>query len=313
MDLGGWLRGLGLAQYEAAFRDNEIDEAVLQHQTAEDLEELGVGSVGHRRKLLAAIAALGTPAPSEAVPTPSPASAPTKAREVSAERRPITAMFCDLVGSTGLAAKLDAEDWRNLVSAYLDEASAAVTGLGGHVPKGARTLTPFVGREEDLARLLRRWERADRGWATHTDRRRAGLRKIAAPGRISSQARRDAAHLGRMERLAAFAEHPAAPDHRMGAAKVRDRHARRAAARRSRSLARTGQARSWRIRPVAGPAPRHPAAAGTRREPRAGGDAEEAAGRAPGLDHRRRARSQSCSRSRTFSGRTRPGSTSCGR
>jgi class 3 adenylate cyclase len=85
--------------------------------------------------LLAAIAALATPTSSEPIrPQPSPAL-PTKVPEVSAERRPITVMFCDLVGSTRIAAKLDPEDWRNLVSAYLDEASAAITSIGGHVLK----------------------------------------------------------------------------------------------------------------------------------------------------------------------------------
>ena len=130
MDVGGWLRGIGLDKYEAAFRDNGIGEAVLPHLTVEDLREIGVATVGDRRMLLAAIAALATPTSAE----PSPAR-PTIAPQVLAERRPITVMFCDLVGSTSLAAKLDPEDWRNLVNAYLDEASKAVTGLGGHVLK----------------------------------------------------------------------------------------------------------------------------------------------------------------------------------
>jgi class 3 adenylate cyclase/tetratricopeptide (TPR) repeat protein len=135
MDIGGWLRGLGLARYEAAFRENEIDAEVLPHLTAEDLRDLGITTVGHRRKLLAAIAALPMPALSESVPPSSTPSAPRKAHEVSAERRPITVMFCDLVGSTSLAAKLDAEDWRDLVGAYLDAASAVVEKFGGHVLK----------------------------------------------------------------------------------------------------------------------------------------------------------------------------------
>jgi class 3 adenylate cyclase len=136
MDVGGWLRGPGLGKYEAEFRDNGIDESVLPHLTLEDLKELGVGSVGDRRKRLTAIGALSSPTPSEhaASSRPSPAP-PKKISEFSAERRPITVMFCDLVGSTGLAARLDPEDWRNLVNAYLDEASAAVTTLGGHVLK----------------------------------------------------------------------------------------------------------------------------------------------------------------------------------
>jgi len=135
MDVGGWLRNLGLDKYEAAFRENGIDEQVLRHVTAEDLREIGVATVGDRRKLLAAIADLAALSPSaEPLPPPSPAALP-KTPVDSAERRPITVMFCDLVGSTALAAKLDAEDWRTLVNTYLDEASAAVSGLGGHVLK----------------------------------------------------------------------------------------------------------------------------------------------------------------------------------
>ena len=161
MDVGGWLRGLGLGKYEAAFCDNGIDEAVLPHLTVEDLKELGVASVGDRRKLLAAIGTLGSPTRSEqAASTPPSPEPPKKVPEVSAERRPITVMFCDLVGSTSLAAKLDAEDWRNLVNAYLDEASAAVTGLGGHVLKrlgdGLMALFGYPhAQENDAERAVR--------------------------------------------------------------------------------------------------------------------------------------------------------------
>src|SRR6516225_8878404 len=100
MDVGGWLRSLGLDKYEAAFRENGIDEQVLRHITAEDLREIGVATVGDRRKLLAAIAELAAPS-TEPRPPPSP-NVPPKSPEVSAERRPITVMFCDLVGSTSL-------------------------------------------------------------------------------------------------------------------------------------------------------------------------------------------------------------------
>ena len=134
MDIGDWLRRIGFGQYEAAFCDNGIAEAVLPHLTVDDLKEIGVATVGDRRMLLAAIAALASPTYAEPTgPQPSPRR-PTNL-EVYAERRPITVMFCDLVGSTSLAATLDAEDWRSLVNAYLDEASAAVTNLGGHVLK----------------------------------------------------------------------------------------------------------------------------------------------------------------------------------
>ena len=140
MDVGVWLRSLGLGQYEAAFRDNAIDGAVLPKLTLDDLKDLGVAIVGHRRKIISAIEELNAASSARAegvnaVPTQS--HAPVGASSDAAERRPITVMFCDLVGSTSLAARLDAEDWRNLVGSYLDEASQAVTGFGGHVLKGS--------------------------------------------------------------------------------------------------------------------------------------------------------------------------------
>jgi hypothetical protein len=128
MDVGDWLRSLGLGQHEALFRENEIDAEVLPELTEADLEKIGV-PLGHRKRLLKAIANLGA-AEAPAKPTIPPPMA--SSRDV-AEHRPITVMFCDLVGSTSLAAKLDPEDWRNLVGSYLDAASAAVTSLGGHV------------------------------------------------------------------------------------------------------------------------------------------------------------------------------------
>jgi class 3 adenylate cyclase len=135
MDVGGWLRGLGLGQYEERCRDNRIDADLLPRLTADDLKDIGVSVVGDQRRLLDAIAALAGARSPPDVPGSPVKPSPPKDREVSAERRPITVLFCDLVGSTGLAAKLDPEDWRNLVNAYLDEASKAVTGLGGHVLK----------------------------------------------------------------------------------------------------------------------------------------------------------------------------------
>jgi hypothetical protein len=112
MHLGGWLRSLGLKQYEAAFRENAIDDAVLPKLTAEDLKDLGVGLVGHRRKLLDAIAALraesDVKAPSFA-PPPTAAATAAPAVEAAGERRHVTVLFCDLVDSTGIAMRLDAE------------------------------------------------------------------------------------------------------------------------------------------------------------------------------------------------------------
>src|SRR6516225_1165741 len=103
MDIGDWLRKLALEQYETAFRENNIDDTILPSLTTEDLKELGVGSVGHRRKLLEAIAALRADTSAKTVPTaPAAAAAPTSApaAEAAGERRYLTVMFCDLVGST---------------------------------------------------------------------------------------------------------------------------------------------------------------------------------------------------------------------
>ena len=354
MDVGGWLRGLGLGKYEESFRANAIDADLLPRLTVDDLKDIGVSVVGDRRRLLDAIAVIAGAGPPADVPASPTKSAPSKGLQASAERRPITVMFCDLVGSTSLAAKLDAEDWRNLVNAYLDEASAAVTGLGGHVLKklgdglmalfgypqaqendaeravraalaiqraladlnarnarsgapelsarigiecgsvvvdangevfgeapnvaarvqaaaepgsvlvtgsvqrqvaglfvveekgahelkgvaqplslyrvvrasgggrsgGARALTPLVGREEDL-RSPKRGAGNARGQGEGQlvlDRRRARHRQVAAHRGVPRSARGDATHLGRMERLAAFAEYAAASNRRMGPA-----------------------------------------------------------------------------------------------
>src|SRR5215467_6286878 len=102
MDIEGWLRSLGLERYEAAFRENEIDDTILPRLTAEDLKELGVGPVGHRRKLLDAIAALRADLnTSTSLPAPSPTAPSIAARatplimEAVGERRHLTVMFCD--------------------------------------------------------------------------------------------------------------------------------------------------------------------------------------------------------------------------
>src|ERR1700722_18700465 len=134
MDVGGGVRGLGLGRCAANFAANKI-QADRARLTDADLKDIGVSALGDRLRLLDAIAALVRAKPPADVPASASKSAPPKGPEVSAERRPITVMFCDLVGSTSLAAKLDAEDWRNLVIAYLEEATKAVTGLGAHVLK----------------------------------------------------------------------------------------------------------------------------------------------------------------------------------
>ena len=117
MDLGGWLRSLGLERYEAAFRENEIDETVLPSLTAEDLKDLGVGLVGHRRKMLDAIAALRADATAKRPLPQAPATIERPLKD-TAERRQVTVMFSDLVGSTALSARMDPEDLREVISAY---------------------------------------------------------------------------------------------------------------------------------------------------------------------------------------------------
>ena len=134
MDVGGWLRRLGLEQYEAAFRENEIDDTVLPRLTAEDLRELGVGSVGHRRKLLDAIASLraevSAPAPLSDLPLVT-----DKAAQDNAERRQVTVMFADLVGSTALSTRMDPEDLREIISAYQRCVTKTVRRFGGFVAR----------------------------------------------------------------------------------------------------------------------------------------------------------------------------------
>jgi hypothetical protein len=120
MDVSDWLRKLGLERYEAAFRDNEIDWDALPKLTAEDFKDLGVVLGGHRRKLLKAIATLREGrAPVAPV----------------AERRQLTVMFCDLVGSTKLAARLDPEDLREVIAVYHRAVDEIVAGLEGFVAK----------------------------------------------------------------------------------------------------------------------------------------------------------------------------------
>jgi class 3 adenylate cyclase len=133
MDIAEWLKGLGLPQYVEIFVAEGIDLSVVGSLSDQDLKDLGVALMGHRRKIITGAAELKNAGPA-CVPTVT-ARASSPLPKADAERRPITVMFCDLVGSTSLAAKLDAEDWRDLVGAYLDEATGAVDQYGGHVLK----------------------------------------------------------------------------------------------------------------------------------------------------------------------------------
>ena len=159
MDVGGWLRRLGLEQYEAAFRENGISEKVLPNLTAEDLKDLGVGMVGHRRMLLDAIVALRAEA---SAPTPLSDAPPAtdKAAKDTAERRQVTVMFSDLVGSTALSTRMDPEDLREVISAYQRCVAETVRRFGGFVARymGDGVLIYFgypAAHEDDAERAVR--------------------------------------------------------------------------------------------------------------------------------------------------------------
>src|SRR6478672_6638285 len=159
MDVKGWLRRLGLDQYEVAFRENKIDDTVLPSLTAEDLKDLGVRFVGDRRKLLDAIAALRAEA--RAPTSLSDAPPPTdKAAKDTAERRQVTVMFSDLVGSTALSTRMDPEDLREVISAYQACVADTVVRFGGFVAKymGDGVLVYFgypTAHEDDAERAVR--------------------------------------------------------------------------------------------------------------------------------------------------------------
>src|SRR5438874_5913480 len=129
MNVAAWLQGLSLERYEPLFRDNEIDWEVLSKLTSDDLKEIGVVAVGHRRKLLDAIAALGAAVP------PAVVAAAVVDAPADAERRQLTVMFCDLVGSTALASRIDPEDLREVLGTYRAAVADVVSGFGGYVAK----------------------------------------------------------------------------------------------------------------------------------------------------------------------------------
>ena len=177
--IADWLEKLGMSEYAQRFAENRIDFSILRELTDQDLKDLGV-VLGDRRKMLRAIAYIDgikkdapaartkikmmaaprrTPVVSEPIPTATPLAI-SATGEVSGERRYVTVMFSDLVGSTSIAARLDAEEWRDLVCAYLDAACAAVTEMGGHVARkmgdGLMVLFGYpVAHENDAERAAR--------------------------------------------------------------------------------------------------------------------------------------------------------------
>ena len=131
MDIDGWLRGIGLAQYTEMFRANDIDIELLGRLTNDDLKDIGVVSFGHRKKLMEAIAELA----GAVLASPQPALSEPKAQDF-AERRQVTVMFSDLVGSTALSARMDPEDLREVISAYqkcVAETVRRFDGLRGEI------------------------------------------------------------------------------------------------------------------------------------------------------------------------------------
>src|SRR5215472_4985722 len=162
MDVVVWLRSLGLGKYEAVFRENEIDETVLPSLTHEILKELGVTAIGHRLKLLDAIAALrsdasGKAPSSDLKTTP---SAPSAAPGDRAERRQVTVMFSDLVGSTALSGRMDPEDLREVISAYQKCVADTVRRFSGFIAQymGDGVLVYFgypQAHEDDAERAVR--------------------------------------------------------------------------------------------------------------------------------------------------------------
>jgi len=152
MDIASWLRQMGLEQYESVFRAHAIEGSVLPSLTAEDLKDLGVELVGHRRKLLDAIAALHT--------APTPVSGQQATMPAGAERRHLTILFCDLVGSTPLSTRFDPEDLREIIGAYHRQVADCIAAFDGFVAKymGDGVLAYFgypQAHEDDAERAVR--------------------------------------------------------------------------------------------------------------------------------------------------------------
>jgi class 3 adenylate cyclase/tetratricopeptide (TPR) repeat protein len=174
LDIGQWLRGLGLQSYEQVFRDNGVDLDVLRRLTAEDLKEIGVSAVGHRRKILHAVGGLAA-----AQPQAAGLKLPHRA-----ERRHLTVMFCDLVGSTALSARLDPEDMQELLRAYFARVDDVAGSHGGFIARylgdGALIYFGYPHAHEDDA------ERAVR----------AGLALVDGISELTAAGERLSAHVG---------------------------------------------------------------------------------------------------------------------
>jgi class 3 adenylate cyclase/predicted ATPase len=160
VDILAWLRELGLERYEQAFRENEIAADILPKLTADDLKDIGVTIVGHRRKLLEAIAALAEPALARQAGPSAPVKALTAARPTEAERRQLTVMFVDLVGSTALSAALDPEEMGAAIRVYQNAVAGETLCFEGHIAKfmGDGVVAYFgwpQAHEDDAERAVR--------------------------------------------------------------------------------------------------------------------------------------------------------------
>ena len=183
MDVLAWLRELGLERYEQAFQENEISADLLPKLTADDLKDIGVSIVGHRRKLLEAIAALAKPALAQQAEPNAPGS-PSVARPSAAERRQLTVMFVDLVDSTALSAALDPEEMGAAIRVYQNAVAGETLRFEGHVAKfmGDGVLAYFgwpQAHEDDAERAVR-----------------AGLALVRTVGGLEVAGRRLAARIG---------------------------------------------------------------------------------------------------------------------
>ncbi len=172
VDVGGWLRTLGLERYMAAFCENGVSGDVLFLLTADDLKEMGVAAVGDRRRLLAAIATLRESAATSRAIVEAPGARPLSA---VSERRQITVLFCDIVGSATLSARLDPEDLREVLVTYQATVAEEVAGKHGYIAR-------FVG---DGVLAYFGWPNADEAHAESAVRAGLGIIEAVRPQRLS--------------------------------------------------------------------------------------------------------------------------------
>ncbi|MFP3559467.1 adenylate/guanylate cyclase domain-containing protein, partial [Paraburkholderia sp. SIMBA_049] len=127
MDVGAWLHSLGMERYEKVFRENAVDEDVLPNLSADDLKELGIASVGHRRKLLDGLAELRAQS--------RPGHAAGGSSDASGERRQVAVLFADLCGFTRMSQEVDPEEVLAVLDRYFEEVDHIIEQHGGHVDK----------------------------------------------------------------------------------------------------------------------------------------------------------------------------------